>query len=690
MKRWFGIILVFALLLSVVACDTQLTTKPTSTKPRQADETVSAGGDAQIDTIFSLVKNGQWSVLQSWLTFDTQDKIDPTHIRERQERIYERLGVDGVDLIDVQKIERASDERIAIYDVTMVFVTKYGRIERPFTVTFLKNSSLDRWELDWTPSLIFPGLTDDNDLIVERSSGERGQIYDRNGKPLAQLGERYTVGAVAGSYDTNSNAAVADLLGIEVDQIERIMSQSWIGTGMFVPLMSTLSLSPSQLERLPNYGLTARRSTSRIYPEGEILAHYIGYIGEVTSEEIADGDGYYEAGDLIGKRGLELLYEKRLRPKHGVTVYLSGTEREVLYHEDGGNGEDIYLTIDASLQRTLYELLAEDEGQATVIAPETGDLLALVSVPSFDPNLFVQGIPQATYQALLDDPLTPMLNRFQLRYAPGSTAKILTFLAGYNLGVISDDTIKTITEKTWQPGPSWGGYEVTRLIDYLEPQDPKHAIQISDNIFFAQVAVEAGKEAFMEQWASFGVGENMPCDYPFYRSQVSNDDTFDNEVLLADAAYGQGQFQITVTQLAEIYGGVINGNIYAPRMETTVAPTIWKADIASEATRESLIEAMRLSIETTHVNTVEREYAMLTGKSGTVEMAFDSLSGKAGIDSWFLGYDQNNPAFVLGIQLQNIQRRDDGVTAAIRFGEAFDLLYAEGETVYQPKAILPD
>lgn len=690
MKRWLGIALVFVLLLGVVACNTQLATKPTATKPQTSDAVVPSGGDAQIGTIFSLIKNGQWSVLQNWLTFDTQDKIDPAHIRERQERIFERLGVDGVDLLDVKKIERASDERIAIYDVTMVFATKFGQLERPLTVTFLKNATTGRWELDWMPGLIFPGLTEDNDLIVERSSGKRGQIYDRNGKPLAQLGERYTVGAVAGSYEASSNAAVAELLGIEVAQIERIMAQAWIGTGMFVPLMSTLTMSPSQLERLPNYGLTARRSTSRIYPEGEILAHYIGYIGEVTSDEIADGDGYYEPGDLIGKRGLELLYEERLRPKHGVTVFLSGTEREVLYHEDGGDGEDIHLTIDAALQRTIYELLAEDEGQAAVIAPDTGDLLALVSVPSFDPNLFVQGIPQATYQALLDDPLTPMLNRFQLRYAPGSTAKILTFMAGYNLGIISDDTIKTITEKTWQPGPSWGGYEVTRLIDYVEPQDPKHAIQISDNIFFAQVAVEAGKERFMEQWQSFGIAEAMPCDYPFYRSQVSNDGTFDNEVLLADAAYGQGQFQITVTQLAEIFGGVINGSIYAPRMELRIAPTIWKADIAPAATRQSLIEAMRQSIETTHVRTVEREYATLTGKSGTVEVAFDSLSGKAGIDSWFLGYDQDNPTFVLGIQLQNIQRREDDVTAAVRFGEAFDLLYEEGETIYRPTTVRPD
>lgn len=685
MKRWLSIFLSLLFVIGAIACDMELAERPTVTAPVHIGETLKPTEDGEIDTIFSLIRNTQWPVLMNWLTFDSHREVTLEQIEERHAKVSERLGVMTKDLVNTRKLERASDQNIQVFEAEMVLETRYGRMERPLTLTFLKNVTENRWELDWTPALIFPGLTDDNDLLVETSRGKRGQIYDRNMRPLAIEGVKFTVGAVAGSYNVESNQDVADLLGLTVEQIERTMSQSWIGPGMFVPLMTTQNLSTEQMERLPQFGLTVRRAESRFYPAGASLAHLVGYVGEVTTDEIERSGGYYSQGDIIGKRGLESLFEVKLRPVLGVTVYLSGAERTVLYERASDDGEDIVLTIDSQLQQSLYEHFKDDEGQVVGIHPASGDLLVLMAVPSFDPNLFVGGISSQDYDALLQNPSTPMVNRFQLRYAPGSTAKILTFMAGYNLGVINDQTIKTITEKQWQPGPAWGGYKVTRLVEYMEPQSPIQAIVVSDNIFFAQVAVEAGKEGFLNQWQQgFGVGEEIPTEYPFYRSQVSNDGTFDNEVLLADAAYGQGQFQITAMQLADIYSGVVTGNIMKPRLLKEQEPEIWKPDIASEATRQSLMSAMRASVQRTHVNTVDRPYASLAGKSGTAEVAFDQQSGKQGIDSWFIGFDMDNPSLMLGVQIQQIQRRDDGVTAPRRFGEAFDIIYKEGASPYQP------
>ncbi|HHU11703.1 MAG TPA: hypothetical protein GXZ64_00540 [Clostridiaceae bacterium] len=676
--------LLIFLILALAGCiGAPLSTKPTVTRP--AVTAVEAGtGDEQIETIFSLIRNAQWQVLQNWLTFDTSRNVTFSDIVDRQAKIHEKLGVESVDLTGVRKLERASDKNIAVYEAEMVFETRYGKMQRPLTLTFLKDVTENRWELDWTPALIFPGLTEENDILIETAHGKRGQIYDRHLIPLAAEGDQFTVGAVAGAYLAESNAAVAELLGMDADRIETIMAQSWIRSGMFVPLKSMMSLSPAQMEKLPQLGLTVRRSSARVYPEAETLAHLIGYVGEVTADDIENGGGYYRAGDMIGKRGLEALYENRLRPQLGITVFLSGSERTVLYEQQAADGEDIVLTIDSRLQRKLYDLMADDEGQAVAVHPESGDILALVSVPSFDPNLFVGGISSETYQALLDNPKTPMLNRFQLRYAPGSTAKILTYMAGYNLGIVNDQTIKTITTKSWQPGPAWGGYEVKRLIEYNEPQNPQQALVISDNIFFAQIAVEAGAEAFLNEWQGFGIGEDVPVDYPFYRSQVSNDNTFDNEVLLADAAYGQGEFQITSLQLASIASGAVTGNIMKPRLLLDDQPEPWKTDIASESTRHSLLTAMRQTIEITHVNSVERPFARLAGKSGTAEVAFDQTLQTQGIDSWFVGFDMDNPTLMLAVQVQNIQRRDDGVSAPQRFGEAFEIIYEGGETPYQP------
>ena len=685
MKRVGLLLISFILIFAVTACDMEMAERPSVTAPVQIGETARPASDDEIDTIFSLIRNQQWPVLMNWLTFDSHRAVSLEQITERHEKIVERLGVLTMDLVNTRKLDRASDQNIQVFEADMVFETRYGRMERPLTLTYLRNVQENRWELDWTPALIFPGLTDDNDLLVETSRGKRGNIYDRNMRPLAAEGVKYTVGAVAGSYNTESNREVADLLGLSVEKIEQTMGQSWIGPGMFVPLITTQNLSTEQMERLPQFGLTVRRSESRHYPAGASLAHLIGYVGEVTNDEIEKSSGYYRVGDIIGKRGLESLFEEQLRPVLGVTVYLSGSTRTVLYERASGDGQDIQLTIDSELQQSLYEHFKDDEGQVVGIHPESGDLLVLMSVPSFDPNLFVGGISSQDYNDLLNNPSTPMVNRFQLPYAPGSTAKILTFMAGYNLGVINDQTIKTITDKQWQPGPAWGGYKVTRLVEYMEPQDPKQAIVVSDNIFFAQVAVESGKEGFLTQWQQgFGVGEDIPTEYPFYRSQVTNDGTFDNEVLLADAAYGQGQFQITAMQLADIFSGVLTGNIMKPRLIKSQEPEVWKTDIASEATRQSLLSAMRASVERTHVNTVDRPYAALAGKSGTAEVAFDQQSGKPGIDSWFIGFDMNNPTIMLGVQIQQIQRRDDGMTAPRRFGEAFDIIYREGATPYQP------
>lgn len=679
--------LLLVLMLFSVACSLgELPPRRSADVKPSPTPSVESSDEPEVLSIFSLLRSGPITTFHSWLTPESQQRISAEEIRDRSARLNKTLGIKYVKLSDLTKLERASDNSIAVYESMMVFDTAYGVMERPVTMTFLRNAATGRWELDWSPSLLFPGLNEENDVVIEIEQGRRGNLYDRNMKPLAVDGEVKTVGAVAGSYNRDNDENVAKLLGITVERIDELLSQSWVGDGMFVPLFSSVTLTPEQVGKLPQYSLTVRNSPTRVYPEDDLFAHLVGYVGEVTGDDIASEDGsYYVAGDLIGKRGLELLFEERLRPKKGITVFLSGRERQILYQSDPGDGEDIVLTVDTELQRHLYDMLKEEESQAVAVHPMTGQILALVSTPSFSPNAFVHGMSDGEYSALVNDPALPMLNRFQLRYAPGSTAKVLTFLAGFNTGVIDEYTIKDIQGDRWQPDESWGGYHVIRLIQYDYPQDPEMALINSDNIFFAQVAVEAGAARFTEQMRHFGVTEEVPCEYPFDEAQLSNDGTLENEVLLADAAFGQGEFQITALQMATIFGSIVNGgDVYEPYLVKAREPQIWKSQIATPHTFDVLRQAMRKLISTAYVDTVERPYAELAGKTGTAETTFDETLNRRSEDSWFIGFDIRNPSFVLAIQIQNIHRQEERVTGAMRFAEAFDRIYREGAAPYVP------
>jgi penicillin-binding protein len=236
---------------------------------------------------------------------------------------------------------------------------------------------------------------------------------------------------------------------------------------VFVPIVNVtgerVHLDFSDLQ-----GVTKRDKSARIYPYGEAAAHLTGYIRQVTAEDIEKHQEKRLApADVIGKAGMEQIYDDRLRGQDGVQITVvkaDGEVKETLAKVDPVDGEDIHVTIDALLQESMYRSLEKDAGAGAAIQPRTGEILALVSSPAYDPNLFIQGLSAQQWNSWNEAP-KPLLNRFTKLYAPGSVFKPITAAIGLQLGVSSVNEIKTIKGLRWAKDESWGNYYVTRVRD---------------------------------------------------------------------------------------------------------------------------------------------------------------------------------------------------------------------------------
>lgn len=308
--------------------------------------------------------------------------------------------------------------------------------------------------------------------------------------------------------------------------------------------------------------------SSRYYPLGENAAHLTGYIGNISGEELQKlkGKGYTSTSQL-GKAGLEEVYEDELRGKSGFRIY-TDPSNETIAEQPAEDGKDITLTIDSALQTVLYNQLKGDSGTAAAVHPMTGETLALVSSPAYNPNSFVLGMSGEAYQALTEQPGKPLSAKFNKTFSPGSVFKPLTAAAGLKAGTLDPAEVKTIAGLTWKKGPEWGNYSVTRVTDAYSAVDLKRALVSSDNIYFAQAALEMGADAFKEGAAAFGLGERFEFDFPTADSSVAASDLAEKEVLLADSGYGQGEVLMSPVHIAAAYTAFVNnGSMIMPYLE---------------------------------------------------------------------------------------------------------------------------
>jgi len=431
---------------------------------------------------------------------------------------------------------------------------------------------------------VYTTLSDENQLGLIPVDPNRGLIYDRNGVLLAENIPVYSLDVVPDRV-TNFQKTLEEVRKIidispeEVQQYRKAMKQKRSYEG--VPLK--LNLTEEQVAkfyldqyRFPGFGITAR--LMRNYPQGDTIVSVVGYVGRINEQEAAAVDpANYAATNYIGKLGVEKFYEPQL---HGTVGYqqvetdANGRVVRTLKFIPPVSGSDIYLSIDSNLQKFAEQALGSEQGAVVAIDPKNGEVLAFVSNPRYDPNLFVKGITSKLYKVLQEDPQRPLYNR-ALRglYPPGSTVKPF-----YALQALATNTIDT-NYKIHDNGQfqlagnshiyhdwNWrkGGHGIV---------DVHKAIVQSCDVFFFNIALKLGITRMDDIMYRFGLGKPTGLDVyeelggvmpsPKWKRSAHADGWYLGDTV--NAGIGQGFTLVTPLQMAVLAAGMANrGVLYQP------------------------------------------------------------------------------------------------------------------------------
>lgn len=530
----------------------------------QEQQAVKAGKQTIEGFIDSLNQENYEEAVKS-LQVENGSDLTEQDILEKYQNIYGAAEIRGIKLSNLSVTKKENDTYEFTYKAKMN--TTLGELKDLAYEGTLSQEG-DQTKINWQPNLIFPQMEGQDKVSLSTDIAARGEILDRNKQPLATTGKLKQLGVVPaklgeGEEKTTNIKAIAEAFDLTEASIEQAISQGWVQPDYFVPL----KIIEGETPELPS-GATIQEVDGRYYPLGEAAAQLIGYVGDITAEDIEKNPELSSTGK-IGRSGLEMAYDKELRGTNGGKLSVTdeeGNEKAVLLQHEVKNGQDIQLTIDANAQKTAFDSLDGKPGSTVATAPKTGDLLALVSSPSYDPNKMTNGISQDDYKAYEEDPNRPFISRFATGYAPGSTFKMITAAIGLDNGTLNPDEILTINGLKWQKDSSWGSYQVTRVSDV--PQvNLKNALVYSDNIYMAQETLKMGEEAFRKGLNQFIFGEELDLPIQMDPAQISNEDSFNSEILLADTGYGQGQLLINPIQQAAMYSVFANnGSLVYPRL----------------------------------------------------------------------------------------------------------------------------
>ena len=410
-------------------------------------------------------------------------------------------------------------------------------------------------------------LSEANRIKLKPVVPGRGSIFDRKGRLLAENVPAFRLDVMAEKAGDIDKLLVelGKIFTLAPEDIERFKATRKATRG-FRPVTLKLRVSEDEMARFAVDrwrfpGVELEPYLTRRYPYGDLFAHIIGYVSRIDDKDLETlGEGN-AALTHIGKTGLERYYEEELRGKVGyeqVETNVEGRALRTVGRVPAQAGTDLRLGVDADLQRAMVEAFGELEGSAVALDPRTGEVLAMVSLPSFDPNLFVNGISHADFNALNTNPSRPQFNRLVLGgVAPGSTIKPLLALAGLDSGVRTpeDRTLSTgMFRLPGMTGRGWGdshrgGHGWTDL---------RKSIADSVNTYYYRLALDMGVERFDSYLSRYGLGQPTGIDLrgeidgilpsPAAKLKLNSERWYPGD--LVNAAIGQGMWKVTPLQLA--------------------------------------------------------------------------------------------------------------------------------------------
>ena len=607
-----------------------------------------------------------YSSMYEMLTTDSKEYITEEDFVSRYTNIFTAINANNLSFeIDGKSIKE--DDVI-----TIPFKLNTNSITGDLSLTDYKLSLVKEdkeYKIKWDESLIFPNMIKDDKVRVSTTQAKRGNILDRNGKILAEDGIIYSVGIYPANFNKSNIEAkvteIANALDISEDNITTKL-QANTNPEHFIPLVDILTTDPriNTLKNRDDDGILLKEKIGRIYYGGEAFGRLIGYIGSITAEELeANSAKGYNDTSLIGKAGLEQVYEDTLRGEDAAEISIErGMEKITIASKEIKNGNDIKLSVDYDLQNKVYSEMSGEKGAATAVNPKTGEVIAMVSAPSYDSNTFTTYISKTQKAKWEENNHADEINRFNKSYAPGSTMKLLTSIIGLENGVINPTEAKDIQGLKWQKDSSWGDYKVTRVIDPGKAVTLKDAANYSDNIYYAQVALDLGSEKFINGLKGFGIGEELTFEYPMEASQISNDGELNRDIIIADTGYGQGEVMVTPIHIALFYSTLSNeGNMMQPRLVISENPEakVWKEGLISQNNLPILIDGFTASVNDAGATLPDGAVPghRVAGKSGTAEIKASQDDSNGTENGWFVSTDPDSSKISISMIIENVKNR---------------------------------
>ena len=624
-------------------------------------------------TYISLINEQKYEEMYDMISSKSKANISKENFIKRNKNIY-----DGIDAVNINAQITQVEKQDGIFKITYneQMSTSAGNISFANTAKLVKENKT--YKLNWSSSMIFPELRDTDKVRVATLKAKRGVILDRNDEPLAFNGNISTVGIVPGKLGENkeeSIAKISELTGVSINYINTQITASYVKDDTFVPIKKVAANNKELKDKLLEIsGIMINSTEARVYSLGEEAAHLIGYVQPINAEELKEKAGKgYNSDSLIGKSGLELAYEDTLRGIDGKEIYIedgNGNRLKQLAKQDKKDGKDVKLTIDSNTQKQLYEQMKSDKGFFVVMEPKTGELLACVSTPSYNSNDFVLGLTNSQWEELNNDETKPLYNRFLQSYCPGSTFKPLTAAIGLTTGKITEDTTFTYLGLSWQKDKTWKTDYITTLTQYNEAKNVRNALIYSDNIFFAQAALQIGKQPLCENLDKLGFNEQLEFPLTLRKSQYSSspDKIIATEKKLADSGYGQGDILVNPIHMASIYSAFANdGNMIKPYIEYKETKNVeyLKQNVFSSNAVNIVKEAMIQVVENPQGTASDMKINGVTiaGKTGTAELKNSMEDTESGTLGWFNCFTINNSTgkdMLIISMVENTQNNRDG------------------------------
>lgn len=460
-----------------------------------------------------------------------------------------------------------------------------------------------------------------NRVALRLIAPERGEIFDRKRRKLATNRPDFRVFMIP--EQAEEIAATLEKIGrvVRLDErriarLERQIKRQ----RKFVPITVAQGLDWRTFAKVnvavPDLpGVVTDAGLSRFYPDGERIAHLIGYLASPGEAEVAANPLYQLPGFKVGRQGLERRYEDRLRGSAGtrrVEVNAVGREiRELPPRQEAMPGSDLQLTLDAELQKFVMQQLGEEAAGAVVMNAKTGEILSLASAPTFDPNEFTRGISQENWNALLKDPRKPLINKaVSGQYPPGSTVKPIIALAALEQGIVTEETehycngqhrFGNRTFRCWKRG----GHGKLDL---------KGAISNSCDVYFYQIAEELDIEHMAEMLRRFGLGQNYDLGIDGEKAGLVPDRAWKRAAFnqpwhggeTLNVSIGQGALLATPLQLALMTARLASGN----HME----PSLVSEDLETDAPNTAF---SKMEVNPLHMRIVRRGMEMVMEAGGT-------------------------------------------------------------------------